>query len=75
MWWLHGAVSGHDVLFCVYYAWPVFVTEGAVGRPPGDFVMFFVHVLEYLFFISIVFFAACAVPVSLLFAVFGFMRS
>ena len=63
VWWLHGAVSGHDVLFCMYYAWPTFVTEGAMGSSSGDFVMFFIHVFKYLIFVCVVLIATCAVPV------------
>ena len=63
MWWLHGAVSGHDMLFRVYYPRPLFITERAVYGAPSDFVVIFVHVFEYLVFIHVVFFAAGAVPV------------
>ena len=62
MWRLHGAVPGHDVLFCVYYTWPMFVAEGAAGFPPGDFVMFLVHMPMYLSFICIVLLEARALP-------------
>ena len=63
--WLHGAVSGHDVLFRAYYAWPVFITEGAVRGASSDFVVFLVHMLKYLIFVCIVLLATCAVPVFL----------
>ena len=67
MWWLLGAVSGHDMLFRVHYAWPLFIAEWAVYCAPGDFVVFFVHVLEYLIFVSVVLFAAGTVPVFVVF--------
>ena len=63
VWRLHGPVFRHDMLFCMEYARPTFVAEGAVGGNPSDFVVFLVHVLKYLVFIFVVFLTAGAVPV------------
>ena len=65
VWWLHGAVSGHDVLLCVYYSWPVFIKEGAARGASSDSVVFLVHMFKYLIFVCIVLLATCAVPVFL----------
>ena len=60
------------MLFCMNYAWPVLIAEGAVGCASSDFVVFFVHVLECLVFVYVVSFVSGAVPVSIVIAGAGF---
>ena len=43
-------------------AWPVLIAEGAMGRTPGDFVAFFIHMIEYVIFVCVALSVAGAVP-------------